>query len=193
MENNHLPLHPKKGLRIGAKLAFWDESGFSERPFVHRTWAPRGATPIVVSTGSWSTRAAVGAITCTPTGRKPRCFLRIVRGTVKAPGVVRTLKDLRRHVRGTVILIWDRLPAHRSKMVQDFIRSQPWLLQEWLPSYAPELNPIEYMWSSAKRKDHANTCPEDLQDLDERIRKSRRRFQRNPDVLEGCLKASGLF
>lgn len=175
-------------------MVFEDEAGFSDRPSVRRTWAPRGKTPIITSAGGWKTRTIAGATACTPTGNHPRLFLRMVRGTMRAPEAIRLIKNLRQHIRGTVILIWDGLPAHRAKMVQTYVKQQQsWLTVYRFPAYAPELNPQEYVWSAIRAKGTSNFCPSDMQELDERIRKSGRRLRRHPDILAGCLVRSGLF
>lgn len=92
------------------------------------------------------------------------------------------------------MLLWDGLPAHRGRRVRDVLRGQKvWLRVERFPAYAPELNPVEYLWSSSKRKDLANRCPTDIREMDAALRQSARRLRRHPAVLRGFLKASGLF
>lgn len=136
----------------------------------------------------------MGLIVCTPTGRKPRLLLRIIPGSVTSPIIIRTVKEMRRHLRGKLLLLWDGLPAHRAKIVREFLKTQThWLRTERFPAYAPELNPVEYLWSASKRKDLGNVCPDGMQALDAHIRRSVRRFQRHPDVLTGFLRVSGLF
>ena len=173
---------------------FEDESGYSEKPTVRRTWAPKGQTPVIRSTGSWKNRTAVGMIACDADGKKPRLFVRILRKSARSPDFVTTLKHLRRHVQGKVFLIWDGLGGHWSKAVKEHIHTnRSWLTAFRFPAYAPELNPVEGVWSASKSKDFANFCPRDVLDLEARIKKSRARIQRNPDLLSGCLKGSGLF
>lgn len=161
---------------------------------MRRSWAPKGKTPVVTSPGRWHTHSVTGTIICTPGGKKPNVYLRIVRGTVHSAEFIRFVKHLRRHVRGRLILLMDRLAVHRSRESAAFLKTQrQWLTIEWFPAYAPELNPIEYLWSASKRKDFANVCPDTLTDLDQRIRRSIRRIRRQRHILTGCLKASTLF
>ena len=123
MESDCLAGHPKKGAAEGRRIAFLDESGVSERPTVRRTWAPRGKTPTIVSTGSWSVRSVVGVITCTPEGNDPKLYIRIFPGSIHQEDTLTFLKELRRHVRGSILLIWDRLAAHRAKIVKGYVAS----------------------------------------------------------------------
>lgn len=145
-------------------LIFLDESGFSERPSVGRTWAPRGQTPILIAPFNWKRLSAIASLITTPTARQVGLCLRLRPGTVKQPQVLAYLRTLKRHLRGRkAILLWDRLPAHRGKKVQTWIAQQSaWLTMEYLPPYAPELNPVEYFWSHLSRTDMAQFVGEDL-------------------------------
>jgi transposase len=120
--------------------------------------------------------------------------MRIHRHSIKTSDVIRTVKEFRRHVRGHVVLVWDNLSAHISKETRVFLESQRyWLTVFRFPSYAPELNPVEYLWSSGKNKELAHLYVDTVDDLDIHIRKYKRRVQRHPDLLTGFLKKSSLF
>lgn len=161
---------------------------------MRRTWAPKGRTPIITSTGSWRSRSVIGIITCTPKGKRPRLFLRIFRHAIKHPDVIRCLKEFRRHVKGQVILLWDGLTPHRARATKVFLKTQRhWLNVYRFPAYAPELNPPEYLFSASKSKYLTGLYVVAIDDIDARIKSSKRRFQRRPDLLIGFLKASTLF
>lgn len=71
---------------------------------------------------------------------------------IRSPQIVEFLSHPLRHIPGRLLIVWDGLPGHRSRMVWDFVQQQRgrlWL--EFLPAYAPELNPVEYLWSHWKR------------------------------------------
>lgn len=195
MAHGDLSRHPKKGRRLGAWLAFLDESGVTERPSIHRSWNRRGKTPIIRATGNTYRKRSISAvILCSPEGKKPRLLFRICRKNVDAEEAIRSVVQLKRHVRRPVILLWDGLPAHRSVRVRERIAQEnDWLTMERLPAYAPDLNPVEYLWAAVKRKDLGNYTPQTIQDLDGKIRRAIKRMRRRPDILTGCLRASGLF
>jgi len=157
--------------------------------------APRGKTPIIKTSAiRWLRRSVIGVIICSPLAQKPKLYLRIFKETISSREITRYLKELRRHIKGKLILLWDRHPAHRSKEVQEFLKTQKeWLEIEWLPPYAPELNPPEYLWSTGKHKDLANLYAETLTDIDSAIHRYGGRVRRNPNLLTGFLKAAGLF
>lgn len=78
--------------------------------------------------------------------------------------------------------------------MKEFLETQKrWLKIEYLPPYAPELNPLEYLWSSGKRKDLANLYAEKLTDIDKAVYRYKSRLRRNPQILTGFLEASTLF
>ncbi|MBI5622131.1 transposase [Candidatus Falkowbacteria bacterium] len=174
-------------------MGFHDESGVSERPFVHTTWAPKGKTPIIQSSGSWKRITLSGVIITDPEGVKPRLFLRSIVGNINSEEVILFVKDLKRHLRGKkLLLIWDGLPAHRSRKVQAYLATQKyWLRVARLPSYAPELNPIEYLWDAMKKKYLANLAA-DLVVIGKTLRQCRRQIS-DRNLLRGFLCASELY
>ena len=72
------------------------------------------------------------------------------------------LQALVRHLRGPLLLLWDRLLRHRSRLVQDYIAGlQGWIHQAFLPPYAPDLSPVEFIWADWKQHELPNVCPQD--------------------------------
>ena len=98
----------KNCAKQGRTIVFIDESGVSERPHRVRTWAPRGKTPILQYSFTWNQLSAVAGVTFW------NIYFKLVNGAVRAPELVAFLKNLRRHLRGRkLLIIWDRLQAHR--------------------------------------------------------------------------------
>jgi transposase len=178
---------------MSAKIAFVDESGFSQRPSVRRTWAPRGQTPIIKHNFNWKRINATGAICCTPEGTEPILQLQLQEMSVNADSMIAFLDGLHREVDGPVVLIWDGLPVHRSKKVTSYINEHSWLTVERLPAYAPELNPVEYLWAAFKNKDLANVCAASIEQLGGYIERAYKRAESEPATLQGCLRAAGLY
>jgi len=170
----------KKGARRqGATLVFIDESGFSQRPSVRRTWAPCGQTPTVEDHVNWQRLAAIGGIGWRPGQSPTRLFLSLHRGSVKQPQIVAYLRSLRQHIRGPVVVVWDNLAAHRGQEVREYAaRNASWLRLEFLPPYAPELNPVEQIWANFDAQELANYTADDLDQLAGQIERSKRRLRR---------------
>jgi len=150
----------------------------SQRPHRCRTWSRRGQTPVLQYSFNWKTLSAVAAITFW------NFYFRLYPGTVKSPEVVDFLQGLLRHIPGRLLIVWDRLAAHRSGLVRDFIRDQQdRIWGEYLPAYAPELNPVEYIWGYWKQHELPNVCPKDYWQLGETARWALKRMRRRPRLI----------
>lgn len=101
------------------------------------------------------------------------------------------LRTLLGHLRGQVILVWDRSPIHKGPIMAGLRQRYPRLHVEWLPGYAPELNPVEWVWGDFKRHD-ANGLPLDKQDIRQNLHANARRVRRSQDKLQSFILASGL-
>lgn len=171
-----------------------DESGFSQRPPIRATWAPRGQTPRLVEPFNWKTLSGIAAVLTKPDGLCSRWLLALHRGSIRSAQVLRFLNLLRQHRRRPVILLWDRLPAHRSGVVAEALADhRDWLRVEWLPCYAPELNPVELLWNHLDTTTLANTPVENLPRLRRRVHAGVQRVRQNPALTRGFLKYTGLF
>ena len=99
-----------------------------------------------------------------------------------------------RHIPGNLLVIWDGLRSHHSRMVMDFIKGTGGKLEvEFLPGYAPELNPVEYIWGHLKQHEIPNLCSRNLTELSDYARKSLRRMRRRPTLVTAFWKQAKLF
>lgn len=133
------------------------------QPLCRRTWAPRGETPIQRAWDRHDRLSAIAAITVSPQRRRLGLFFGVVPYNIRGDDTILFLHALHRHVRRPIILVWDRSPVHRSAAKQ--LRRCKWLQIEWLPAYAPELNPVEAVWNHTKYSDLANYVPHDAHEL----------------------------
>jgi transposase len=171
-----------------------DESGFSEKPSVRRTWSPKGQTPVLRAPVNWQQLSAIGALALSPDRSQVRTFLSLHPAPIRAPQVIGFLRSLPRHLRAKVLLVWDRLSAHRAGLTRDWIASQRhWLQLEWLPAYAPELNPVENLWAYLKAGHSANFCALDLADLALHVGRRVRRVRTQDHLPWSFLRHSGLY
>jgi transposase len=103
------------------------------------------------------------------------------------------LAHLLEHLRRPLLVVWDRLPAHRSKLAGEFLDSlQGQIAVEYLPPYAPELNPMEYLWGYWKHHQLPNVCANELWDLTDRARQTLKRLRRRPRLTTAFWKQSTL-
>jgi transposase len=150
---------------------FIDETGFFLHPLVRRTWAPCGQTPILRQrTRHHRKISTIGGISISPRRRRLTWYLHFHSDqSIRQEQIIAFLRDLLAHLRGHVIVVWDRLGAHRGAQVRTFARRRRRLTLEQLPAYAPELNPNEYGWSYIKHGKLANFCPHDLGQLEQQV------------------------
>lgn len=169
-------------------ILFVDESGFYLLPFVARTYAPRGRTPVLRAPLTRDHLSAISAIT--PDGR---LLTHIQDAAFRGPAIVAFLRQLLRQVRGKLLVIWDGAPIHHCQPVKDFLTAgaATRLHLERLPGYAPELNADEGVWNLLKRRELANRCCHDLDELRWELGLAIRRLQRKPHLLRACFRQCG--
>jgi len=140
------PQIKKRAKKEGATIFFQDESGVRSDFHSGKTWALKGKTPIIETTGARFGLNMMGAIS--PRGEMN--FM-IIHGSVRSGEICDFLKRLMRSRNHKVFLIWDGHPTHKSKIVKECIASFNGLLETFLlPSYSPDLNPIEQLWNHTK-------------------------------------------
>lgn len=173
-------------------MGFLDESGFLLVPTIRRTWAPRGRTPVLVTAGHWTKVSAISALTVSPKHRRLGLYCQFhPKKNIRAAQVIRFLRHLLRHLRGPIVLLWDRGQQHRAGAVARFLQTRPRLHTYFLPAYAPELNPDELVWNHMKRA-MANSVPRDTADLRRRLHRPFARLRGSQRLLRSCIRASEL-
>ena len=195
MENAAVGAAKKNARRHHAWLVFEDESGVSQQPVVRRTWAPRGDTPVLIHTGGhWKRLSIAGALAFRWDGRRTRFFFQTRAGTYTDVALIAFLRALKRHFpRQRVMLIWDGLGGHKSRVMATYLAGQrAWLTVEPLPAYAPELNPIEQVWGNVKTRELANVCAPDLAALRPPLHAGFARVRRQPQLAFAFLQHAGL-
>ncbi len=118
-------------------------------------------------------------------GQRCRLWFQTRPGSYNDESLIAFLRDLKQHLRGQkAILIWDGLPAHKSRKMKQYLESQSlWLQVEMLPGYSPDLNPVEDLWGNLKGQELANRCVDGLGEAEqdvchgmERVRQSKLPF-----------------
>jgi len=109
--------------------------------------------------------SAIGALVLSPSQHHVSFYYQLTAESFKTPKVIEFLHQLHRQLNRKIIVVWDRLNAHRSTAVWYAEYHPDWFKYEWLPGYAPELNPVEQCWSHAKCHELSNLCAENIQEL----------------------------
>lgn len=137
-----------------------------------RTWAPRGETPVQRAWDRYDRLSVVGAITLSPTRHRIGTPFQIHEDNIRTDEVVDFVKQLRKDLRRPLIIVWDRWSVHRSAAKRLAASRVTQVEFEWLPAYAPELNPVEARWSQTKYSEMANFVPDDVRQLKRTVRSS---------------------
>lgn len=162
------------------------------QPVRRRTWAPCGQTPIQRAWDRHDRLSAIAVLALSPARRLLNLYFQLLPHNVCADEMVWFLTEMHRHVGRKIILVWDRSSVHRSA-AKYFEQNHPdWFQFEWLPVYAPDLNPTEQIWNHAKYSDLANFIPKHVKHLQQEVQQSFRDQQESPSLLHSFFQHAGL-
>jgi transposase len=185
----------QKGARAkSAWLVFFDESAVSLIPPVRRTWSPRGQTPVLRHRFGWKKASMAAALGYRPDGTAARLCFHLQQPSYDTDTLIAVLEQLEQFYAGQrVVLIWDGLSAHWSTKMRAFLDSQhDWLTVERLPAYAPELNPVEYLWANLKDLELANRPTTTLAEVADATEQGIQRVCQHDSLVVGFLAHTGL-
>src|SRR6266446_3313612 len=182
----------KNAARLGAHLVFADESGFLLAPLVVKTWAPQGCTPLLRHRqGRRDKISVISGISLSPERHRLGLYYLLFYDNIAQEEVCVFLRELLRHLRGPVIALLDNSSTHQGEPLRKLLLQHPRLSIEHFPSYAPELNPDEAVWSLAKRP-LANGQPQEVDELMEDVIRTMERIRSSRTKLRGCVLQSDL-
>jgi transposase len=153
----------------------------------------------VTVSGRRSGRVSVaGLITMRPGSRTRLCH-RIRRHTgrknerrsLSERDCISLIDGIHHLVNAPIVLVWDRLNTHVSHAMRALIGARDWLTVYILPAYAPDLNPVEWLWAHVKRS-LANLASVALDHLEAVVRNRLKRLQYRPHTLDGFIAGAGL-
>src|ERR1039457_1133256 len=140
------PKLKKRAKKLGASIFFLDEAGFQSDPPLGRTYGLKGSTPVVQSSGQRPSINVISAVT--PSGA---FWAATYTGKLNAESFVVFLKNFMKGRRHKVLLVVDGHPAHKANLVKEYIAELAGRLELYfLPPYAPDLNPDEFVWNHMK-------------------------------------------
>jgi transposase len=165
-----------------------DEAGHTFQARVEPTCAPRGQTPALRRLSR--RREVASVIAVTPAGQ---LYGWHVGGTVHGTDAVRALRHFRAAIGTPLLIVWDRLKAHRGPEVRHLLATQPVdFAAVYLPAYAPELNPEEQANAVLKRR-LANAVPGSVAEVLDHVRRGIRYLQHQPMMVRHFFQHAGLM
>jgi transposase len=169
----------------GAEIWFGDEAGVRSDAHAGTTWAPRGKTPIVSTTG-----ARFGINLISAVSRQGDFRFMGVKGRVNADVFIEFLQRLMKGMTRPIFLIVDGHPTHKAAKVRRFLETVCDRLELFfLPPYSPELNPDEHVWNDLKNNGIGRqviTGPEQMRD---EVIGHLRSLQKSPDLVRSFFQA----
>lgn len=170
-------------------LVFVDESGVYLLPGVVKTYGPKGWRPILKE---WQTRdhlSVMGGVT--PQGK---VYSLVHQESLNGLASVTFLAHLLRVVGQRLVVIWDGSPIHRCAEVKRFLAegAARWIHLEWLPPYAPDLNPLEWLWTHLKDVEMRNLACLDLEQLHMEFHLALGRTRQRPSLVLSFFAGAGL-
>lgn len=168
-----------------AEIWFADEAGVRSDAHAGTTWAPKGKTPIVSTTGARFGLNIISAVS-------PRGNFRFmcVKGSVNAGVFIVFLKRMIKTTDRKVFLIVDGHPSHKAKKVAKFVEGVADRLELFfLPPYSPEMNPDELVWNDLKNNSLGCKAISSLDELKREVISYLRFIQKTPERVISYFKA----
>jgi transposase len=153
------------------------------QPVVRRTWAPVGETPVLACWDRHDRLSAISAISISPKSRRLGLYFDILDHNIVSQDFVEFVAQLLRRLGRPITLVLDRWQVHRAGVREIKARFGRRVHIEWLPPYAPELNPTEQVWNHTKYADLANFVPHDVLELGQAVATSLRTKRQHQSLL----------
>jgi len=143
---------------------------------------------------NWKKASMAAALCYGVRGGGAQLAFHLTPGNYDTDRLIEVLGELRRFLGGEkATLLWDGLPSHRSNAMRVWLnRQRSWLVVERLPAYAPELNPVEGLWSTLKAVELANLTSPSLAEVMQQAHRGVERVRGTPHLPYSFLRQSGL-
>jgi len=188
-------VHQKRARRAGAYLAIIDEGGVLMAPLLRRTLAPQGQTPIFKQQGRHREKVSnIAALTISPKRQRLGLYFSTLKNDhFEQTAVAWFLRHLLRALHGPVIVVWDRGNMHHGDAIRQLQADYADRLSfEEFPAYAPELNPVEQIWTFLKWTKLCNFSPADVDALEKKVFEELHAARFDKDRLRSFFDASEL-
>lgn len=179
----------QRAKKHGAKIFFLDEAGFQSDPPLGRTYGLKGQTPVVETSGQRQSLNVISAVNA-----RGEFWAATYDGKLNAESFVEFLRNFLKGRRAKVFLVVDGHPAHKAKIVKEYIQSLSGRLElHFLPPYAPDLNPDEFVWSYMKTQGVAKKPLKQNQSLRARVETDLVAMQCNKSLVRSFFCAASVL
>jgi transposase len=176
----------EKAKRLKAKIFFGDEAGIHTEGFNTKSYAPKGKTPVIPTTGSRLKINIISAISNTGILR----YMTYGPQSMNCRIFIQFMQNLINSSKGTMVfLVVDNLRVHHGKMVTKWLKEHSNEIQLFfLPPYCPDLNPDEYFNHVLKQRFHSKIQPKDMDEFSGTVGGILRKSQRSPKTIENLFQ-----
>lgn len=179
------PQLKERAAQRGAAIFFLDEAGFQSDPPLGRTYGLKGTTPVVKSSGQRQHLNVISAVQANGS-----FWAATYTGKLNAESFVEFLRDFMKG-RSKVFLVVDGHPAHRANLVKTYLATLHGRLElHFLPPYAPDLNPDEFVWNYMKQQGVSKKPLKRNESLRQRIEQDLRSLYRNAALVASFFLAA---
>lgn len=187
-QNEQFPAIRKRAKRRGAEIFFLDEAGVRSDHVLGRTWAPKGKTPEVKTSGQRQSINAISAVSLQGSFWFETYSYRLNKATF-----LEFLKRFMRYRKKRVVLVMDKHPAHIAKIISAYVQSLKGKLEiVFLPGYAPELNPDEFVWNHIKNNGVSKKPLQKGESLRKRVESDLKAVQADPHLVRSFFLADSV-
>jgi transposase len=180
----HYPAIAERAKAERAAIYWGDETGISNQDQIGRSYAPRGQTPVIVRTAKRITQSMISAVS-------NRGLMRFMfyTGALNADRFIAFLRRLTKDAGQKVFLIVDNLKVHHASKVKAWVAAHVHEIELfYLPAYAPDHNPDEYLNNDLKQKLRQQPQPASQTELLNNTRAVLRAIQRSPRRIQGYFR-----
>lgn len=187
-KREEFPAIQARAKRKRGKIFFLDEAGVRSDQVLGRTWGVKGKTPEVPTSGKRQSVSAISAVSA-----RGEFWYEIYSERLNATRFIELLKRFMRHRKSPVLLVLDGHPAHGAKAVARYVQSLKGRLELYfLPGYAPELNPDEFVWNYLKREGVAKKPLLQGESLKSRMEQDLSAIKARPDLVRSFFRAESV-
>ena len=179
------PAIAHKAKAQGCEIQWADETGLSSRANYGRSFAPRGHTPVIRRPAKRFSQSMISSLT-----NRGKLRFMIYEGALKAPIFLNFLRRLVREAGRKLFVIVDNLPVHRAHRVTAWVQNNADRIElVYLPPYAPEHNPDEFLNNDLKQAMARRRTPRDKAALKSGLTSYMRSLQRCPAKIRAFFQA----
>lgn len=186
-QTENYPKLKKRAKKLGAAIFFLDEAGFQSDPPLGKTYGLKGTTPVVTSSGQRQSINVISAVQASG-----GFWAATYTGKLDAESFVIFLRDFMKG-RGKVFLVVDGHPAHKANLVKEYVAGTKGRLElHFLPPYAPDLNPDEFVWNYMKNQGVSKKPLKKGESLRKRVEQDLVDIQNNKELVSSFFLAKSV-